>query len=139
MIDVGWKYTDVVKDHFARPRNVMEQDEETFRADGVGLVGSPACGDMMKLWIKVADGRIVDLKWKTFGCASAIASTSILSEMVLGNGGMCIEDAYAIRPADIVKRLGGLPKEKIHCSVLGDSALRAAIDDYRGRNGGGDK
>ena len=86
------------------------------------------CGDVMKVWIIVKDGKIADCKWQTFGCASAIASTSIMSEMVKG---MKLEDAMKIRPQDIVKKLGGLPEQKIHCSVLGDQALRAAIKNYQ--------
>lgn len=126
-----WVYTDIVKDHFFHPRNFMES-EDLYNADGVGMVGSPACGDMMKVWIKVdsATERITDLKWKTFGCASAIASTSIMSELILENGGMTIESARKMRPQDIMERLGGLPIRKVHCSVLGDKALRSAINDY---------
>jgi NifU-like protein involved in Fe-S cluster formation len=129
-----WVYSDVVKEHFFNPRNVLK-DEENYKADGVGIVGSPACGDVMKVWIKV-DGdtkKIVECKWKTFGCASAVASTSMLSVMITENGGMLVDDAYKLKPKDILDRLGGLPDNKIHCSVLGDQALRAAIDDYRQR------
>ncbi|MFH1545758.1 MAG: iron-sulfur cluster assembly scaffold protein [Patescibacteria group bacterium] len=128
----NWIYSETVKDHFFNPRNFLKGAEADFRADGVGEIGSPACGDVMKIWIKVdrEKDRIVDLKWKTFGCASAIGSTSMLSEMILKNGGMKIEDALKITPADILKRLGGLPKNKIHCSVLGDKVLRAAVNDY---------
>jgi NifU-like protein len=125
-----WPYSETVKDHFFNPRNLLKGDEVDFAADGVGEVGSPACGDVMKMWIKVKNDKIVDLKWKTFGCASAIGSTSMLSEMVLEKGGMNIEDALKITPDDILKRLGGLPQNKIHCSVLGDKALQAAIKDY---------
>jgi len=131
-----WIYSETVKDHFFNPRNLLKEDEVDFAADGVGEVGSPACGDVMKMWIKVKDGRIVNLKWKTFGCASAIGSTSMLSEMVLEKGGMKIEDALKITPDDILKRLGGLPQNKIHCSVLGDKALQAAIADYQKKSGG---
>ena len=128
----NWIYSETVKDHFFNPRNFLKEDEVDFHADGVGEVGSPACGDVMKIWIKVDQkkDRIVDMKWKTFGCASAIGSTSMLSEMVLEHGGMKIEDALKITSADILERLGGLPENKIHCSVLGDKVLRAAIDDY---------
>ncbi len=133
--DTNWTYTEIVKEHFTNPRNVMDGDGKSYEADGIGEVGSPACGDVMKIWIRVKDDRITDLKWKTFGCASAIASTSVLSEMVLENDGMPLDEAYKIRPKDIVVRLGALPKHKIHCSVLGDNALRAAIDDYRKKNG----
>lgn len=126
-----WVYTNTVKDHFFHPRNFME-DEEVYQASGVGMVGSPACGDMMKIWIKVdpATERITDMKWQTFGCASAIASTSMMSVIVTENGGMTIEDARKLRPQDIMERLGGLPVRKVHCSVLGDKALRSAINDY---------
>lgn len=124
-----WMYSDVVKDHFMNPRNILD-DEEAFGADGRGVVGNIKCGDQMLIVIKVADGKIADCKWKTYGCASAIASTSILSEAVIG---MDLETAYHISPKDIADRLGGLPENKIHCSVLGDKALRAAVEDfYRG-------
>lgn len=126
-----WFYTDTVKEHFFHPKNVLKTDAEAKAyaktADGVGQVGSPVCGDVMKVWIKVKDGKITDCKWQTFGCASAIASTSVMSEMVKG---MTLNKAMKIRPADIVKKLGSLPTQKIHCSVLGDQALRAAIENY---------
>ena len=125
-----WNYSEIVKDHFMNPRNVLSVPEEEFEADGIGFVGSPACGDMMKVWIKVDNDRIVDFKWKTYGCASAIGSTSMLSEMVLENGGVKLEDAYEITPEQIMARLGGLPHHKIHCSVLGDKALQEAINNY---------
>ena len=129
-----WLYSDIVKEHFFNPKNLMPQGEEDkFQADGMGRVGSPACGDEMVVWIKVKDNKIVDCKWQTFGCGSAIASTSMMSEMVLENDGMTIEDALKITPQDILKRLGGLPPNKIHCSVLGDQALEKAIEDYRSR------
>lgn len=120
-----WVYTDTVKEHFMHPKNVWE--DETWEADGVGLVGSMACGDQMKVGIKVVDDHITDLKWQTYGCASAIASTSMMSEMTIG---MSLEEAYQLTPAMITDKLGGLPQHKFHCSVLGDKALRAAIDDY---------
>mgnify|MGYP000385399874 FL=1 len=109
--------------------------------DGVGLVGSPACGDMMKIWIKVdkEKNKIIDMKWQTFGCASAIGSTSILSVMVTENGGIDLEKARQIKPQDIIDRLGGLPNKKVHCSVLGDKALRSAINDYYKKSGQIDK
>jgi len=131
----AWVYSDVVKEHFFNPRNVLKTEEE-YEADGVGVVGSPSCGDVMKVWIKVDPHtkKIIECKWKTFGCASAVASTSILSVMVTENGGMLLDDAYKLRSKDILDRLGGLPENKIHCSVLGDRALRAAIDDYRNRH-----
>ena len=132
----GWVYSDIVKEHFFHPQNLLTKDPEKYKADGVGYVGSPACGDMMKMWIKVdkLTDKIIDLKWQTFGCASAIASTSMLSIMVTENGGMEIDEALRIRPQDICERLSGLPDRKIHCSVLGDKALRAAINDYFGKS-----
>lgn len=128
-----WLYSEIVKDHFLNPRNVLTE-EEKFEADGEGLTGNIKCGDEMLFLIKVdkEKGIITDCRWKTYGCASAIASTSVLSEMVKG---MSLEEAYRISPRDVEKRLGSLPEHKIHCSVLGDKALRAAIDDYYRKNG----
>ena len=126
-----WVYTDTVKDHFINPRNLWK-DGEDFTPDGVGEVGSLACGDQMRVGIKVCDGRISDLRWLTYGCASAIASTSMMSEMAKG---MTLEEAYHLTPDAITEALGGLPEHKFHCSVLGDKALRAAIDDYLEKNG----
>lgn len=126
-----WLYSDVVKDHFMHPKNVLEDDESSWPCDGRGIVGNIKCGDQMLILLRIKDGKIGDCRWKTYGCASAIASTSILSEAVKG---MSIEEAYTLRPEDIVAKLGGLPANKIHCSVLGDKALRAAIDDYLEKN-----
>lgn len=132
--DKVWFYTQTVKDHFMHPKNIAmdDKDIEEMQPNGLGEVGSPACGDVMKIWIKVdpKTNRIKKCLWKTFGCASAIASTSMLSEMVTENGGMTIDEAEKLTPKDILKRLGGLPVVKIHCSVLGDQALRAAIKDF---------
>ncbi len=129
-----WFYTERVKEHFFNPQNILISQEEAakYEADGVGIVGSPACGDVMKMWIKVDKEKdtIKECKWQTFGCASAIASTSMLSVMVTENEGMKLDDALKITHKDIIKRLGDLPTRKIHCSVLGDKALRAAINDY---------
>ena len=135
-----WFYTDTVKDHFFNPRNFMD-DDTGYKADGMGMVGSPACGDMMTVWIKVdrKTERITDMKWKTFGCGSAIASTSMHSVMVTENGGRTLEEAGKIKPQDIMTRLGGLPERKIHCSVLSDKALRAAVNDYFRRTGQTDR
>ena len=126
----NWVYTEKVKDHFMNPKNILEDDD--FQDDGKGLVGSMACGDQMLVVIKVTDDRIADIKWKTYGCASAIASTSMMSEMVKG---MSLEEAYSLTPQMITKELGGLPEHKFHCSVLGDKALREAVDDYLQRQG----
>jgi NifU-like protein len=126
-----WVYTDTVKDHFMNPRNLWRK-EENWEPEGVGEVGSLACGDQMRVGIKVADGKISDIRWLTYGCASAIASTSMMSEMVKG---MPLEQAYKITPSMITDALGGLPEHKFHCSVLGDKALRAAIDDYLEKKG----
>lgn len=125
-----WYYSETVKKHFFEPQNFVSQAPADY--NGLGLVGSPACGDMMKIWIKVdpATEKIQDFKWQTFGCASAIASTSMLSVMVMENDGLTVDQAIKITPTDIINRLSGLPDRKIHCSVLGDKALQAAINDY---------
>jgi nitrogen fixation NifU-like protein len=137
MAQVNWTYTDKVKEHFMNPKNIL-MDEESYQEDGKGVAGNVKCGDEMIVVIKVDKKKaiITDCKWKTFGCASAIASTSALSEMVKG---MKLNDAYNLSAKDINKELGGLPDHKIHCSVLGDKALRMAINDYYMRNGMEDK
>ncbi len=127
-----WIYSDIVKDHFQNPKNVLMDNEASWPCDGRGIVGNIQCGDQMLILLRIKDDVITDVRWKTYGCASAIASTSILSEAIKG---MNINEAYRLKPQDIVARLGGLPSNKIHCSVLGDKALRSAIDDYLTKNG----
>jgi nitrogen fixation NifU-like protein len=133
MTQASWAYTDTVKEHFMNPRNIL-MDEDGYKEDGKGVAGNVKCGDEMIVVIKVdkEKGIITDCKWKTFGCASAIASTSVLSEMVKG---MKLDDAFNLSAKDINRELGGLPDHKVHCSVLGDKALRMAINDYYVRNG----
>jgi nitrogen fixation NifU-like protein len=122
-----WLYSETVKDHFTNPRNALFGEEADFPHNARGQTGNIKCGDQMLMLLRITDDVITDVRWKTYGCASAIASTSMLSETIKG---MPISEAYAIRPEDLVEKLGGLPDYKIHCSVLGDKALRAAIDDY---------
>jgi len=127
----NWLYSDIVKDHFFNPRNILINEAE-YVADGVGVVGSPACGDVMAVWVKInpETQKITECTWRTFGCASAIASTSMMSIMATENGGMTISHAKRMTPEAIIERLGGLPDRKYHCSVLGHQALREAIEDY---------
>ena len=119
-------YNDKVMDHFQNPRN----GGEIADADGVGKVGSPQCGDIMILYIKVTDGILTDVKFKTFGCAAAIASSSMATEMIKG---LTIEEAEKLTRDDVAGALGGLPDSKMHCSNLAPDALRAALEDYRSR------
>ncbi len=119
-------YSDVVMDHFTNPRNVGEIEN----ADGIGEVGNPTCGDMMTFYIKVDDGKLSDVKFKTFGCGAAIAVSSMVSEMAMGK---TIEEALKIGREDVAEELGGLPKQKMHCSNLGADALHKAIEDYQSK------
>ena len=121
------QYTEIVKDHFFNPRNVGEIKD----ADGVGTVGNPTCGDVMTIYIKVKDEIIIDIKFKTFGCAAAIATSSILTEMAKGK---MLDEALEITRDDVANELGGLPAIKLHCSNLAADALREAIKDYRKKN-----
>ncbi len=123
-----WVYSDLVKDHFLSPRNFLMGDESKYPYDAKGIVGNPICGDQMAMFLQIKNDQIVDVKWKTYGCASAIASTSALSELIKGK---TLDDALKVGADEIAEYLGGLPKHKFHCSVLGHDALRAAIVNYR--------
>ena len=130
-VGMSWVYSDTVKEHFFKPKNLLLEDPKEGEFDSIGEVGSPACGDVMKIWIKVGETeKIKDLKWRTFGCASAIAATSMFSVMITEKGGMKIDDALKIRPQDIMQRLDGLPARKVHCSVLADKAFKQAVNNY---------
>jgi len=134
MADVdNWYYSDKVKDHFFNPKNFITEEPKQEDFDAMGEVGSFACGDIMKMWIKIdpKTKKIKSLKWRTWGCATAIASTSIFSEMVTEGEGMTIEEALKIAPKDIAERLGGIPEIKFHCSVLADQAFKKAVENYR--------
>ncbi|MBI4318398.1 MAG: Fe-S cluster assembly scaffold protein NifU [Chloroflexi bacterium] len=119
-------YSDVVMDHFSNPRNVGE----IMDADGVGTEGNPVCGDIMKIYIKVNDGRIADIKFKTFGCGAAIATSSMVTEMVKGK---TLDEALGVSNRMVAEALGGLPGNKMHCSNLAADAQLKAIEDYRSR------
>ena len=128
MENQDWVYTEKVKDHFLNPRNYLMGDENAFSYDAMGTVGNPVCGDQMRMYIKVDDDKITDIRWKTYGCASAIASTSALSELAKGK---TLDEALKIDAKMIDDYLGKLPKHKFHCSVLGHDALSEAIKKYR--------
>lgn len=121
-------YTEKVFEHLKNPRNMGRIED----ADGVGTVGSPVCGDVMKIYIKVKDNIIEDIKFETFGCGAAIATSSVLTEIVKGK---TIEEAEKITNKDVVNILGGLPPVKMHCSVLAEDGLKAAIEDYKRKKG----
>lgn len=121
-------YSEKVMDHFNNPRNMGE----IKNPDGVGKVGNPVCGDIMNLYIKVKDGRIIDAKFKTFGCGAAIATSSMVTEMVKGK---TIEEALEISNRAVAEALDGLPPVKMHCSVLAEDALKSAVEDYSKKKG----
>ena len=121
-------YTDTVMDHFMHPRNVGEIPD----ADGVGEVGNAKCGDIMKMYLDIENDVIKDVKFETFGCGSAIASSSMATEMIKGK---TVEEALAITNKDVVDALGGLPAHKLHCSVLAEEAIKSAVKDYYDRSG----
>ena len=120
-------YTETVMDHFTHPRNVGEIPD----ASGVGEVGNAKCGDIMKMYLKIKDDRIEDAKFETFGCGSAIASSSMATELIKGK---TIEEALAVTNKQVVDALGGLPAYKLHCSVLAEESIKAAVKDYYERN-----
>lgn len=122
-------YSEKVIDHFEQPRNVGSLDENDPNV-GTGMVGAPACGDVMKLQIKIEDGKIVDAKYKTYGCGSAIASSSLATEQLKGRS---LEQAMALKNSDIAEELS-LPPVKIHCSILAEDAIKAAIADYQAKH-----
>lgn len=119
-------YTEKVMELFMNPKNAGRMEDP----DGVGEVGNPRCGDIMKIYIKVKDDRIDDISFETFGCASAIASSSMVTEMVKG---LTLDEALAISNKDVVTALGGLPPQKVHCSLLAEEGIQAAIEDYRAK------
>lgn len=122
-------YSEKVMDHFMNPRNVGEIES----ADGVGEVGNPACGDMMRLYLKIEEGRVRDAKFRTFGCGAAIASSSMLTEMIKGK---TVDEARAITNQHVADALDGLPAVKIHCSVMAEQAVKSALDDYVKKHAG---
>jgi len=125
-MDKPFPYSEIVMDHFANPRNMGDMENPS----AVGNVGNPACGDMMRLYLKIKDGVIVDAKFKTFGCGAAIASSSMLTEMLKGK---TLEEAMEISNEEVVNALGGLPQAKIHCSVMAEEALKAAMNDFEAK------
>ncbi len=121
-------YSEKVMDHFMHPRNMGEIED----ASGVGEVGNPACGDVMRLYLKIEDDKIVDAKFKTFGCGAAIASSSMTTELIKGKS---IDEALKLSNQAVSEALGGLPPAKQHCSVLAEEALQAALEDYKKKKG----
>ncbi|MDD3845261.1 MAG: iron-sulfur cluster assembly scaffold protein [Syntrophorhabdaceae bacterium] len=121
-------YSDTVIDHFEHPRNMGEMEG----ADGIAQVGNPTCGDVTKIFLRIEGDRIVDAKFKTFGCAAAIASSSMTTELIKGK---TIDEALKLTNEIVARELGGLPEAKQHCSVMAEAALRAAVEDYRNKQG----
>jgi len=121
-------YSDKVLDHFSNPRNVGEIPD----ADGIGEVGNARCGDIMKIYLKIIDDVIVDVKFKTFGCGAAVATSSMATEMIMGK---TLDEALSLTNKAVAEALDGLPAAKMHCSVLAEEAVQAAINDYKKKNG----
>ena len=128
MSEESGPYNPLVMDHFTHPRNMGEMEDP----DGVGEATNPVCGDTMRLFIKVADNRVVDVRFLTFGCGAAIASSSVTTEMIKGK---TIDEVLGISDQDVIDALGGLPPTKLHCSILAEKALNAAVSDYRKKRG----
>ncbi|NLT18067.1 MAG: NifU-like protein [Firmicutes bacterium ADurb.Bin080] len=122
-------YNDKVIEIFKNPKNIGELKD----ANAIGTIGNASCGDIMQVYLKIENNIIVDAKFKTFGCAAAIAASSVATEMIIGK---TIEEALSLKNADVVAELGGLPAQKIHCSVLAEEAIQAAIKDYKEKNNG---
>ncbi len=131
MSEFAW-YSEKVLDHYRNPRNVGKIED----ADGTGVVGNPVCGDMMMITIKARDERIEDIKFQTFGCGAAIATTSMVTELVKGK---TLDEALQVTNKDVADALDGLPPIKMHCSLLAEQAIKAAIEDYRERQSGSGK
>jgi len=121
-------YTEKVMDLFMSPKNVGRIED----ADGIGEVGNPVCGDVMKIYLKIKDDRIADVKFETFGCAAAIATSSMVTEMVKGK---TLDEALKVTNKDVAEALGGLPPQKLHCSLLAEEGIKAAIEDYLSKKG----
>jgi len=132
----SFDYTELIKEHFFNPRNFLKNDadgaEFIKNADCYGEVGNPVCGDVMKIWLKIdrENDKIIDCRWQTFGCVAAIAVTSMLSVMLKEGSGMSINSALELTPQKIVEKLGAIPPKKFHCAVLGNEALKSALNNY---------
>lgn len=128
-----WYYSKKVKENFFKPKNFLGEDPKKGEFDADGEAGNFACGDIMKVWIKIdkKTDRIKKFKWRTWGCATAIAATSMFSVMLTEKGGMKVDDALKVTPKEIAECLGGLPPRKFHCSVMADIAFKKAVENYR--------